>query len=64
MGASNEEITIDVIMCNKNVRPINEAGSTIHNWEVARDIKGYYGSTNNMVEQFMAAPGVTLRWFI
>lgn len=63
MGATNEEITIDVLVCGTLNVPDETVGTTIHNWKAARDIKAYWSSTNSITSELIFTPGVSLRWY-
>lgn len=65
MGATDEEITIDVVVVGYITQPTSEVGTTIENFMTARDIHKYYiGIINdNFVEELMAYPNVNIRYY-
>lgn len=63
MGATNEEITVDILVCGTIYPPSHATGTTITNWKTARDIGKYYSNTNSIIRELLAVPGVTRRWY-
>jgi hypothetical protein len=63
MGATNEEITVDVLVCGTIYPPASDHATTIQNWQTGRSISSTYASTNSIVEEMRAAEGATLRWY-
>lgn len=65
MGASNEEITVDIAICGYSALPQIELGNSVSNFMAARNLhKFYVGSVNdNPIEELMAYPGVNVRFY-
>lgn len=63
MGATNEEITIDIMVCGTLLPPSHETGTTVTNWQTARSISGFYANTNSIEAEMRSVPGATIRWY-
>ena len=63
MGATNEEITLDILVCATLQAPTTETGTTLTNWQTARSIKSYYNESNAIFQELLAVPGVTPRFY-
>lgn len=66
MGATREEITIDIVNVggtNFNPTPEHEANNSIGNFMMARDLASYYKETMNMLEEVKGAPGINIRYY-
>ena len=55
MGATNEEITLDVVVCYKMAQPSSEVGTTMTNWQTAKSIRDYYLDSDNFAAAMRAA---------
>lgn len=62
MGASNEEIVIDVVVCGE-LNNISPNGNSVANWKAARSISERYRSSDSLAAAVRAADGVTLRYY-
>jgi len=49
MGATNEEITLDILVCGTISPPSHETGTTLTNWQTSRSINKYYSNTNSII---------------
>ena len=66
MGASNEEITLDVVVVAYDFPPEAEVSTTLRNYMAARDIKQYYfskGIDTGIEAEMRAAVGVNFRYY-
>lgn len=64
MGATNEEITLDLMNCVTHNMPSDlESGNSFNNWQTARSIHGFYHNMDAISGQLRAAPGVNVRWY-
>lgn len=66
MGASDEEITLDIAVCYGGigtVPPSGTIGNSISNYLTAREIRKWYGNSDSINEELLLAPGATVRYF-
>ncbi len=65
MGATNEEITLDIVICGgTGLNPTKEeVGNSIENFFGARNIKHYYTDSGSIAPELVSVPGVTMRYF-
>jgi len=66
MGASDQEITLDMVICGGyGLTPPShpEGYNTIENWQIKKDIKKYYGTSDAVSEEIRSAPGVNVRYY-
>ena len=55
MGSTNEEITLDVVVCYKMAQPLSAIGTTMTNWQTAKSIRDYYLDSDNFAAAMRAA---------
>lgn len=63
MGATNEEITLDILVCGTISAPSSAHNTSIESWKTARSINDFYSNTNSITAEMRAAPGVNLRYY-
>lgn len=63
MGAANEDITVDVLICDTIPQPSLHDQVTIQNFATARSIGKVYANFNSIAAEMAAADGVNLRYY-
>lgn len=63
MGAANDEITLDVLVCGTIYSPSTTQGNSVQNYQTAKGFKDVYASTNSIIAEMRAYPGTDLRWY-
>ena len=65
MGATNEEITLDIAICGYSVKPDVVLGNSVNNYMQARNLHKFYdGRVNDNPDRELAAyPGVNVRYY-
>jgi len=65
MGATDEEITLDIVSCGGyGLTPFSEnVGTTIENYHASKDIKKFYTTSNSVTEELRSAPNINLRYY-
>lgn len=63
MGATNEEITLDIAVCGTIYPPSITEGNSIDNWQTSRNIHDTYSSTNSIEAEMRSVPGVNIRYY-
>ena len=65
MGASDEEITLDILICGGpgRVPPKEQVSTTLNNFMAARDISSYYKNYDGIDSEIRESPGINIRYF-
>lgn len=64
MGATNEEITLDVVVVGYDLVTTGTSDEvTLQNFITAHDIHKYYGMMNNIDEEIKAGVGINFRYY-
>jgi hypothetical protein len=63
MGATNEEITLDIAVCGTIYPPASAHQTTMQNWNTAKSIADSYANTNSIIAEMRAAEGANIRWY-
>ena len=65
MGATDEEITLDILICGGlgMTPPDEQVANSIQNFMTGRDISGYYRNTDSIDSEIREAPGIKIRYF-
>ena len=65
MGATDEEITLDILICGGpgRIPPKEQESTTIANFFAARGISSYYKNNDGIDSEIRRAPGINIRYF-
>jgi len=65
MGATDEEITLDILICGGPgmIPPKEETATSIQNFLAARSISSYYKNNDGIDSEIRLSPGVKIRYF-
>lgn len=58
------DIVLDVAICGYSAPPGGEvSGNAIHNWNLAKQARDFYGGSNSFYAQLEAYPGLEARYY-